>query len=65
MGENMNGLSRRELLKRGALGIAAVSGAEALLGVAPAGAAVRAPKPGGSLIVGIGQTFEDINVMKG
>ena len=46
MGENINGLSRRELLKRGALGIAAVSGAEALLGAAPAGARCSSPEAG-------------------
>jgi peptide/nickel transport system substrate-binding protein len=63
MGDNANSLSRRELLKRGALGVAAVAGADALLGSSVAGASVRAPKPGGNLIVGIGQTFEDINVM--
>jgi peptide/nickel transport system substrate-binding protein len=63
MGENSNTLSRRELLKRGALGVATIGGVEALLGSGVAGAAVRAPKPGGNLIVGIGQTFEDINVM--
>jgi len=63
MGETNNGLSRLELLKRGALGVATIGGADALLGSGVAGAAVRAPKPGGNLIVGIGQTFEDINVM--
>ena len=63
MGENDNSLSRLELLKRGALGVAAVGGADALLGTGVAGAAVERPKPGGDLIVGIGQTFEDINVL--
>ncbi len=63
MAENDNSLSRLELLKRGALGVAAVGGADALLGTSVAGASVKAPKPGGSLIVGIGQTFEDINVL--
>ena len=63
MAENDNSLSRLELLKRGALGVAAVGGADALLGTSVAGASVKAPKPGGNLIVGIGQTFEDINVM--
>ena len=63
MAEHDNSLSRLELLKRGALGVAAVGGADALLGTGAAGAALKGPKPGGSLIVGIGQTFEDINVL--
>jgi peptide/nickel transport system substrate-binding protein len=63
MEEFIQGISRLELLKRGALGAAALGSADALLRAAGAGAAVTAPKPGGSLVVGIGQTFEDINVL--
>ena len=51
------------MLKRGALGAAAIGGADALLRARGAGAAVLAPKPGGKLVVGIGQSFEDINVL--
>ncbi len=63
MEEFIQGLSRLELLKRGALGAAAIGGADALLRARGAGAAVLAPKPGGKLVVGIGQSFEDINVL--
>jgi peptide/nickel transport system substrate-binding protein len=61
--ETHHGLTRGELLKRGAIGAAALSGADALLRASAAGAATLAPKPGGSLVVGIGQVFEDINVL--
>src|SRR5690349_3547078 len=63
MAEHDRSLSRGELLKRGALGIAAAGSVPAILGTGVAGAAVKAPKPGGDLTVGIGQTFEDINVL--
>jgi peptide/nickel transport system substrate-binding protein len=58
------GLTRDELLKRGAAG-ALLMGGGALLG--PGSALARSSasgaKNGGKLIVGIGQTFEDINVL--
>jgi peptide/nickel transport system substrate-binding protein len=57
------GLSRLELIKRGAVGAAAIAGADALLRAGTAQGAVSAPKPGGKLTVGIGQSFEDINVL--
>src|SRR5436305_9456202 len=63
MAEHDRSLSRSELLKRGALGLAAAGSIEALAGTGLASAATTAPKPGGDLIVGIGQTFEDINVL--
>jgi peptide/nickel transport system substrate-binding protein len=63
MEESVQGLSRGELLKRGAVGAAAIAGADALVRAGGAGAALTAPKPGGKLVVGIGQVFEDINVL--
>ena len=63
MDEFIQGISRLELLKRGALGAAAIGGADALLRSGTAGAATVAAKPGGKLVVGIGQVFEDINVL--
>src|SRR5512132_2078211 len=63
MEEFEQGLSRAELLKRGAAGAALLAGADALLRLEGAGAAIMAPKPGGKLVVGIGQVFEDINVL--
>ena len=63
MEEFVQGLSRAELLKRGAAGAALLAGADALLRLEDAGASLAAPKPGGKLVVGIGQVFEDINVL--
>src|SRR3954451_5269324 len=63
MAEHDRSLSRAELLKRGAVGLAAAGTLDALAGTGIASAAANAPKPGGDLIVGIGQTFEDINVL--
>ena len=63
MAEHDRSLSRAELLKRGALGLAAAGSIDALAGTGVASASVKAPKPGGNLTVGIGQTFEDINVL--
>ena len=63
MDEYITGLSRLELLKRGALGTAAITSLDALLRSGEADAAFLAPTPGGKLVVGIGQTFEDINVL--
>ena len=65
MEEFMQGISRLELLKRGALGAAAVGGVDALVRAEGAAAAHEAlsARAGGKLVVGIGQTFEDINVL--
>jgi ABC-type transport system substrate-binding protein len=63
MSEDAHRLDRRELIKRGAVGAVAIGGADALLRTATASGAVAAPKPGGKLVVGIGQVFEDINVL--
>jgi peptide/nickel transport system substrate-binding protein len=63
MAEHDRSLSRGELLKRGAVGLAAAGALDAFAGTGIASAASSAPKPGGDLIVGIGQTFEDINVL--
>ena len=52
MEESVQGLSRGELLKRGAVGAAAIAGADALVRAGGAGAALTAPKPGGKLVVG-------------
>ena len=46
MEEFIRGVSRLELLKRGALGAAAIGGADALLRSGTAGAATLAPQPG-------------------
>src|SRR4029078_8592292 len=64
MEESVQGLSRVERLKRGAVGAAAIAGADALVRAGGAGAALTAPKPGGKLVVGIGQVFEDIHVLR-
>ena len=56
------GMTRTEILRRGAAGAAAIGGADVLLRAADAGAGLD-PKPGGKLVVGIGQVFEDINVL--
>lgn len=65
MEEFIQGISRSELLKRGALGAAAVGGVDALIRAESAGAAGEAltARAGGELVVGIGQVFEDINVL--
>jgi peptide/nickel transport system substrate-binding protein len=65
MEEFMQGISRLELLKRGALGVAALGSADALLRAGPAAGAESAltVTKGGKLVVGIGQVFEDINVL--
>ena len=65
MEEFIQGLSRLELLKRGALGAAAVGGVDALVRAEGAAAAEEAltARAGGELVVGIGQVFEDINVL--
>src|SRR5262245_5233615 len=65
MEEFVRGISRLELLRRGALGAAAFGGVDALLRAEGAAGAetVAAAKPGGKLVVGIGQVFEDINVL--
>ena len=54
-------IDRREFLVKGGAAAAAVSGSAALLHAPRAVAA--APKKGGKLVVGIGQVFEDINVL--
>lgn len=63
--EREDGLTRGELLKRGAAGALLVGGAGGLFGASSALGATAAErvKTGGQLIVGIGQTFEDINVL--
>jgi peptide/nickel transport system substrate-binding protein len=65
MEEFIQGLSRLELIKRGALGAAALGGADALLRAEAAAGAETAvgARAGGELVVGIGQVFEDINVL--
>ena len=65
MEEFIQGISRLELLKRGALGAAALGGMDALVRAESAAAAEEAltARAGGELVVGIGQVFEDINVL--
>ena len=55
--------TRRGVIHRGAIAAAAMAGASGLALPTFAQAAPAAPVKGGRLIVGIGQTFEDINVM--
>src|SRR5215468_402295 len=55
--------TRRGVLHRGAIAAAAMAGASGLALPQLAGAAPAAPVKGGKLIVGIGQVFEDINVI--
>ena len=65
MEEFIQGISRLELLKRGAVGAAALGGMDALVRAESAAAAEEAltARAGGKLVVGIGQVFEDINVL--